>query len=56
MAKQELLEPLDKMDALDPLALLEQEVNLESWDSLDQKELLVRLESLVKEDSWDPQA
>lgn len=33
-------EPLDKMDVLDPLVLVEQEVSLESWDFLDQRELL----------------
>lgn len=32
--------PLDKMAALDPLALLEPEVSLESWDSPDPRELL----------------
>lgn len=31
---------LDKMDALDPLAMLEQEDHLESWDSLDPREFL----------------
>lgn len=33
-------EPLDKMAALDPLALLELEVSLESWASQDPRELL----------------
>jgi len=37
------------MAALDPLALLEPEVSLESWDSLDPKELLVRVESPERE-------
>lgn len=32
--------PLDKMAALDPLALLEPEASPESWDSLDLRVLL----------------
>lgn len=50
MARQDLLEPLDKMAAPDPLALLELEASLELWDSLDPRELLVRVESLVREE------
>lgn len=50
MAKWDLLEPLDKMVAPDPLALLELEASPESWDSPDPRELLVRVESLAREE------
>lgn len=50
MARLDLLEPLDKMDAPDPLVLLELEASLESWDSPDPREQLVSPESLVREE------
>lgn len=49
MARQDLLEPLDKMADLDLQDLLEPEASLELWDSPDPREPLVRLENLVRE-------
>lgn len=49
MERQDLLEALDKMAALDLQVQLEPEVSLELWDSPDPRELLVRLENLVRE-------
>lgn len=43
------LDPLDKMAALDPQALLEPEVSLVLWDSPDQRVLLVRVANPVRE-------
>lgn len=50
MARQDLLEPVDKMAALDLLAPLVLEASPESWDSPDPRELLVMLERLAREE------
>lgn len=50
MARWDLLDPVDKMAVLDPLAPLELEASLESWDSPDPREQLVRVESPVREE------
>ncbi len=50
MERPDLLVLLDKMAALDHLALLEPEDSLVSWDSLDLRVLLVRLANLVREE------
>lgn len=49
MERPDLLVLLDKMAALDHLALLVPEDSLVSWDSLDLRVLLVRLANLVRE-------